>query len=82
MTGLYNLGCNKGISKFEFMINLCEELKLDRSLITRTEEIINPQRARRQDTRLDSGKFHENTGIMLPSIDDEIFKLANDYKQR
>ena len=83
MTGLYNLGCNKGISKFEFMINLCEELKLDRSLITRTEEIINPQRARRpKDMRLDSGKFHENTGIMLPSIDDEICKLANDYKQR
>lgn len=81
MTGLYNLGCNSGIDKASFMVKLCDELKLDKGLITCVEETANTERARRpKDMRLESSKFEKASNIVLPSISDEICKLANEYR--
>ena len=81
MTGLYNLGCNSGIDKALFMVKLCDELKLDKGLITCVAETAIIERARRpKDMRLDSSKFKKASNVVLPSIDDEICKLADEYR--
>lgn len=81
MTGLYNLGCNSGIDKASFMLKLCDELQLDKALITCVAETANTERARRpKDMRLDSSKFEKASNIVLPSIDNEICKLADEYR--
>lgn len=35
--GIYNLGCDKGLSKYEFVMRMAEFLNLDKTLITRFE---------------------------------------------
>ena len=85
ITGLYNLGCSSGIDKGSFMLKLCDALQLNKGLITLGPETsgFNNQRARRpKDMRLDSTKFRETTNVVLPSIDNEICKLANEYRER
>lgn len=80
MTGIYNVGSNVGISKADFILKLCNELKYDNSLIDFISVPTDNKRALRpKDMRLDSSKFHEASNFVLPSTESEIKRLAYDY---
>ena len=81
ISGIYNLGSKKGMSKQEFASLLCHKLKYDKSfLIKKPFSRKNKVANRPLDMRLDSSLFEKKFNIVLPNMSSEIFKLAKDYK--
>ena len=79
--GTYNLGCHDGVSKADFDFKLAQRLNLDVSLMERISE--NDAKflhaPRPKDMRMDSSLFERTFSILLPTMDEIINDLVNEY---
>jgi len=82
--GVFNLGSSGGMSKADFDFEFASELGLPIKYMTRIDSS-NAKflRARRPlDMRMDSSKLEQSLGMKLPSLSDEIRKVALEYEQK
>lgn len=82
-TGLYNLGSQaQGLSKARFAELLLQRLGLPRSLVNVVGVESAGLKARRPtDMRMDSSRFAQRTGFVIPSIEQEIEHECQSYLQ-
>jgi dTDP-4-dehydrorhamnose reductase len=81
ITGLYNLGSNKGMSKADFAFLFTERIKMNTDLLKRISvDNANFLKCYRpKDMRLNIDHFENHTGITLPSLQSEIINVAEEY---
>lgn len=73
LTGIYNLGAQDSMTKYEFCCTLADFYLFNKNLITSISIDEFPSSvARPKNTALDSGKFQKDTNITLPSIQEGI----------
>jgi dTDP-4-dehydrorhamnose reductase len=78
--GVYNLGCKDSISKYNFSIMLCNNLRLNKKLIKKSVYNKSSSRAKRPlNMSLNIKKFEKNFNVKLPSIQNEIKLTVKDY---
>ncbi len=78
--GIYNLGSKDSISKYNFSIMLCKNLKLNKKLIKKTIYNTNLSKAKRPlNMSLNIKKFEKIFNVKLPSIQNEIKLTLKDY---
>ena len=79
--GKYNIGSKIGFSKYKFGIKFAKKLNLDLKLINKvTYKDINFFAKRNKDMRMKVNKFEKKFNIYLPNLDNEIKKIAFEYK--
>lgn len=79
--GKYNIGSKIGFSKYKFGIKFAKKLNLDLKLINKvTYKDINFFAKRNKDMRMKVNKFEKKFNIYLPNLDNEIKKIALEYK--
>jgi dTDP-4-dehydrorhamnose reductase len=81
ITGLYNLGSNKGMSKADFAFLFTERIKMNTDLLKRiSADNANFLKCYRpKDMRLNIDHFENHTGITLPTLESEIINVAEEY---
>lgn len=78
--GVFNLGSRDGMSKADFAFALAGALGLSTACLTRGLAATATLVAKRPtDMRLDSVKFEQEFGVVLPKLSDEIANLAPEY---
>lgn len=78
--GIYNLGSKNSISKYNFSIILCNNLRLNKKLIKKSIYNKNLSRANRPlNMSLNIKKFEKIFNVKLPSIQNEIKLTLKDY---
>ena len=78
VNGIYNLGSKKGMSKYDFGIELAKLYSYDVSLIKMINLEDKQLIAKRPfDMRMDVSKFENKFNISLPNLIDEIKDLNN-----
>ena len=77
--GIYNVGSNGYVSKYEYAIFLAKKLNLSINLIKKGKSK-NDITQRPSDMRMNVRKFEEDFNYKMPNIDDELIKNLNDYK--
>jgi len=78
--GIYNLGSKDSISKYNFSIILCNNLRLNKKLIKKSIYNKNLSRANRPlNMSLNIKKFEKVFNVKLPSIQNEIKLTLKDY---
>ncbi len=81
INGKYNIGSKIGFSKYKFGIKFAKKLNLDLKLINKvTYKDINFFAKRNKDMRMKVNKFEKKFNIYLPNLDNEIKKIALEYK--
>ena len=81
INGKYNIGSKIGFSKYKFGIKFAKKLNLDLKLINKvTYKDINFFAKRNKDMRMKVNKFEKKFNIYLPNLDNEIKKIAFEYK--
>jgi len=82
--GVFNLGSSGGMSKADFNFAFADEVGLPTKYMSRIEaSTAKFLRARRPlDMRMDSSKLEGELGIKLPSLLDEIRKVAKEYERK
>jgi len=82
--GVFNLGSSGGMPKADFDFEFASELGLPIKYMTRIDSSTAKfLRARRPlDMRMDSSKLEQSLGMKLPSLSDEIRKVALEYEQK
>lgn len=81
ISGVFNLGSKKGMSKQKFAEILCKKLNADKSYLIKKPFFNNNNIANRPlDMRLDNSLFEKKFGIVLPNMKGEVIKLVHDYK--
>ena len=81
ISGIFNLGSKKGMSKQKFAEMLCNKLNFDKSCLIKKSFFSNNQETNRPlDMRLDNSLFEKKFKIILPNMRSEVFKLVHDYK--
>ena len=79
-SGIYNLGSSNGLSKADFAHHLAMAFGLDDSCIVHTtSDKADLAAYRPKDMRMDSSLFQTTFNLSLPSLDDEILKLRDEY---
>ena len=80
--GIYNLGSRNGMSKAEFDFKFAEYLNLPTHTMTRIDisKTTFYKAYRPKDMRLDSSKFENEFGIIMPDLIDIIKEIAHEYK--
>lgn len=81
ITGIYNLGSRDGLSKADFAYCFAHELNLESHLMSRTttDAVSFLKTYRPKDMRMDVGRFEQAFGVVLPSLKDEIKRVAVEY---
>jgi len=81
ITGIYNLGSKNGMSKAEFAYQFVKILGLNNSLMAdcNIDDVTFIKTYRPKDMRLNADRFERETGILLPSLIDEIYLSTKDY---
>jgi dTDP-4-dehydrorhamnose reductase len=81
--GIFNLGSHNGMSKADFDFAFAECLRLQTSTMSRidTSEATFLRAYRPKDMRMDSSKFEIMFGIKLPSLQDELERVAREYHE-
>ena len=81
--GIYNLGSHKGMSKADFNFNFAERLKLPTNTMTRIaiSQATFLKAYRPKDLRMDSTKFENALGVILPNLSELIQQLAQEYNE-
>ena len=80
LPGVYNLGSHGGMSKCDFALRIAETFGLSTSktrIVDSTAFTFNAPRPK--DMRMDSELFERTFSVALPSLDDEIASLRNEY---
>ena len=78
--GIYNMGSNKGMTKEQFGIAFCNELKLEKKYIkSNSLKEINLYAKRPQDMRLDNTKLEKKLNLRFDDLIDEIKNTKKDY---
>lgn len=78
--GIYNLGSKNGISKANFIKQLTSHLNIKNPNFKDISVEEYPFKAKRpKDMRLNSKKFEENFSINVPTVQDTIKLVANEY---
>ena len=81
INGKYNIGSKIGFSKYKFGIKFAKILNLDQKLIKKVAyNDINFFAKRNKDMRMKVNKFEKKFNIYLPNLDNEIKKIAFEYK--
>ena len=81
VNGKYNIGSKKGFSKYKFAIKFAKILKLDQKLIKKvTYNDIKFFAKRNKDMRMKVNKFEKKFDHLLPNLNDEVKKIAYEYK--
>ena len=81
INGKYNIGSKMGFSKYKFGIKFAKKLNLDLKLINKVfYKDINFFAKRNKDMRMKVNKFEKKFNIYLPNLDNEIKKIALEYK--
>jgi len=81
VNGKYNIGSKKGFSKYKFAIKFAKILNLDQKLIKKvTYNDINFFAKRNKDMRMKVNKFEKQFNYLLPNLNNEIKKIAYEYK--
>ena len=81
--GIYNLGSHKGMSKADFSFNFAERLKQPTNTMTRIEisQATFLKAYRPKDMRMDSTKFENALGVILPNLCEIIQQIAQEYNE-
>ena len=83
VNGLYNVGSNKGYSKFEFAIKFAKKLNLDTKNIIRVKyKDINFFAKRNKDMRMKVSKFEKKFNFKLKNLDFELEQIAIEYRRK
>jgi dTDP-4-dehydrorhamnose reductase len=79
--GVFNLGSRDGMSKADFAFAFAAALGLETTNLKRVNFKSNSTLVahRPTDMRMNSGRYEACMGIKLPSLIDEVFRLADDY---
>jgi len=82
--GVYNLGSREGMSKADFDFEFAESLGLPTDLMMRIDssEATFLHAYRPKDMRMDCSKFEKLLDIKLPTLSDEIKRLAGQYYEK
>jgi dTDP-4-dehydrorhamnose reductase len=80
--GVFNLGSHDGLSKADFAFAFADELGLPRRGMKRTtsDQVTFLKTYRPKDMRMDSAKFEGALGVRLPTLRDEIKRVASEYR--
>jgi dTDP-4-dehydrorhamnose reductase len=81
--GIFNLGSHNGMSKADFNFNFAERLKLPTNTMTRIaiSQATFLKAYRPKDMRMDSTKFENALGVILPNLGELIQQLAQEYNE-
>ncbi len=79
--GVFNLGTHGGMSKADFAFAFAEELNLSAGVMTRTstDQVTFLKTYRPKDMRMECSKFENTLTIKLPSLRNEIKRVAKEY---
>lgn len=78
--GIFNIGSNDGLSKFQFGINFAKLLKLNINLIKRVSyKKLKFKTKRPKDMRMQLKKFEKISSTKFKSLQDEIKLITKDY---
>ena len=79
--GIFNLGSNHGLNKADFLTLFLRQLGLPENKIKRANSSLTKQQSapRPKNMMMDSSKFEKQTGIELPTLEDEIKLMVKDY---
>ena len=81
LIGLYNLGSNNGMSKASFAYKFAMYLGMNSSNISvGSQESSSLLAYRPKDMRMCCKKFEEDFKLDLPNLEEEIKKVAGEYK--
>ena len=81
VNGKYNIGSKIGFSKYKFGIKFAKILNLDQKLIKKVAyNDINFFAKRNKDMRMKVNKFEKKFNLLLPNLNNEIKKIASEYK--
>jgi dTDP-4-dehydrorhamnose reductase len=81
-TGIYNLGAKKGISKEKLLSQIGKFLNLDLKKCKKIKFIRQKKIAKRpNDMIMNCSKFEKTFQLKLPSIQDQISRICQDYKK-
>ena len=76
LTGVYNLGCRAGCSKADFARLVARHLGLDEHLVESTLSTqVSGRAPRASDLRMDVTAYMDASGILLPTLDEEVDRL-------
>lgn len=81
IVGTYNLGSKNGLSKADFAYAFADALQMDSSNMTRAKiaDVAAVKTYRPKNMRLDVSKFEKDLDVILPSLNQEIIKVAKEY---
>jgi len=79
ISGIFNIGANGSISKYDYAIFLAKKLNLNSNLVKKGKSNLNITR-RPTDMRMSIKKFEETFDYKMPSMYDELIKNIKDYK--
>lgn len=79
--GVYNLGSREGLSKSAFALLFADKLNLESSNMKATsiDDVTFMKTYRPKDMRMDVTKFEKHLGVSLPTLEDEIDSVIDDY---
>ena len=82
--GTFNLGAHEGMSKADFAFSFAKHLKLDTHAMTRRQSNTSKQLIayRPKDMRMDISKIEKALDIKLPTLEEEIKKVAEEYNEK
>ncbi len=81
--GVFNLGSHDGMSKADFAFAFADELNLSTREMKRatTDQVAFIKTYRPKDMRMNSVKFENALGVKLPTLRDEIKRVAKEYHE-
>jgi len=82
--GVFNLGSRSGLSKSGFGLLFAEKLKFAKNCIkvSSIDDVTFMKTYRPKDMRMDVTKFELRLGIKLPTLENEINRVAGDYDEK
>ena len=82
ISGIYNVGSKKGISKYKFGIKFAKKFKLNLDLINRVMyKDLKFKAERPKDMRMKLNLFEKKYRYKFPNLENELKKVVNEYKK-